>query len=122
MLHLVHDAGRGRPFEHILRANEVVTGERGATVDRVDEVEGQMIGAEVEWSVKRAAGDCRNIPDRGFGQVFTPRGRDDAIMLLADPLALEVEHHSHTDVAHNVVASATCSATRDAGTPLAYCR
>ena len=32
-------------------------------------------------------------------------------MLRAVPLARDVEHHSHTDVAHSVVARATCSAT-----------
>ena len=43
-------------------------------------------------------------------------------MLRAVPLALEVEHHSHTDVAHNVVANATWIATSAGGTPFAYWR
>ena len=43
-------------------------------------------------------------------------------MSVAVPLTLDVEHHSQTEIAHNVVARAMCSATNGAGTPLAYCR
>ena len=121
-----------RPLENVVSASEIVSGEARPPVDRIDEIDDCVVTCEVERPTRRGEGDRRTIPDERQSEVSIEPSmlavaaadvlRDAAIMLLAVPLAREVVHHSHTDVAHRVVASATWSATRTAGTPFAYCK
>jgi hypothetical protein len=112
------------PLEKVVSAGEVVSCEARPPVDRIDEIYDGMVTGEVEGPTRRDDDDRRTIPDQPKSEVsleVLPL-RDAATMLRAVPLARDVVHHSHTDVAHSVVASATWRATRVAGTPFAYCK
>ena len=114
-------SGGARPLEQVVRAGEIVSGEVRPPVDRIDEIHDGVVTGEVEGPTRRGRDDRWTIPDQPQSEVSICL-RDAATMLRAVPLARDVVHHSQTDVAHSVVASATWSATRVAGTPFAYCK
>ena len=109
-----------RPFEKVIGTGEIVSCKGRPPVYCVDEIENGVVTGEVERPTRRGDDDRRTIPDQSQSEVSLTR--DAVIMLRAVPLGRDVVHHSHTDVAHSVVASATCSATSAAGTPFAYCK